>query len=151
MPLWTPTAGPAIQFAVAHRAAADLPQTTLGPLFAVVGGLVRVSIMGRVTTALGATSNSAKIVADPTAGTDTDLCVATNLNGLALGWWFYPYNTVAGLLLSSTSGALGLSWSSSFIVAPGNISMNTTANQSGQVEFWCAWYALDSGAYIVSV
>lgn len=151
MPLWTPTAGPAIQFAVAHRPAADLPQTTLGPLFAVVGGLVLVSIMGRVTTALGATSNSVKLVADPTTGTDTDLCTVANLNGLALGHWFYPSSLGAALAVSTTSGASLMAWTCQFIVAAGNIAMNTTANQSGQFEAWCAWLPIEPGAYVVSV
>lgn len=155
MPLWTPTAEPQMQFAVTHRPAADLPQTALGPLFAVAGGLCHVAIVGRVTTALGATANSAKFVADPTSGADTDLCTAADIASVALGNWIFPAAPTTALQISpnpgASVGAVTIAQSLGEIHAIGNVSLNTTANQTGQVEYWAMWYPIESGAYVVSV
>lgn len=154
MPLWTPTAEPQMQFAVCYRAAADLPQTALGPLFAVGGGLVFATIMGRVTTGLGATSNSAKFVADPTTGNDSDMSTNVDINAMALGKWLYPGGPTTATRISTSAGTsfgTSLALNVGYIHAIGNVSLNTTANQTGQMEFWFCWLPLEEGAYVVSV
>lgn len=144
-----------MQFAVTYRAAANLPQTALGALFAVGGGLVYLEVIGRVTSALGATNNNVKFVADPTTGTDSDMSTNVDAISMALGLWLFPVGTTTATRISPTSGTAhsvsGPPMPMGYITAIGNVSLNTSANQTGQMEFWAKWYPIDDGAYVVSV
>lgn len=154
MPLWTPTAEPQIQLAVTHRAAADLPQTALGALFAVGGGLVLLSIVGRVTTALGATNNNVKYVADPTTGNDSDMSTNVDTISMALGHWLFPVAPTVPTRISTGSGltiAANAAMIFGYFHAIGNVCLNTSANQTGQMEFWAHWWPVEAGAYVVAV
>ena len=62
-----------------ERATANM--TTGLALFDIEGGNCLVTlIVGEVTTALGATSATYKLVVDVDTGTDTDLCATLNVN-----------------------------------------------------------------------
>ena len=57
------------------RATAALPQTTQSALFTVTGGRVMIlGVVGEVTTIIQNQANNTKLVANPTTGTDVDLC-----------------------------------------------------------------------------
>lgn len=143
--LWTP------------RLAANLPQTATEALFTVIGGRCRVSlVIGRVTTALSADVSSGKLLYDPTDGAaDSDITAAVALASLAQGLWLWVSGTT---LVISTNGGAALTTSgfvaapqngNAFMAEPGNISLNTTGNQTGQIEWYCAWRPWEAGARVV--
>src|SRR3954465_9190720 len=68
------------------RTTAALPQTTQSALFTVAGGrVVILGILGEVTTAIQNQANNTKLVANPTAGSDVDLCAVTDVANLEIG------------------------------------------------------------------
>lgn len=70
-----------------ERATALPPQGTTGNIFSITGGKVRVtSIVGEVTTLIGAVANATKLIHDPTGvGANVDLCATLDINAKAVG------------------------------------------------------------------
>lgn len=144
-----------------HRPAANLPQTTLGALFTVSGGPCFITVLGRVTTVLGASASVLRFVADPTLGADSDLSLAagTSFSGLAVGRWV-GFTFPSGAILISAGGSADepamtasapVTRALGTICAPGSISLNATGNQTGQMEWWCGWIPMVPGARVVAV
>lgn len=143
---------------VAHRPAANLPQTALGALFTVSGGPVWAIGIGRVTTVLGASASLVKLVADPTVGADSDLSLAagTSLTGVAVNVWVgNGFLAVQALGTSLGGDAPAITGGGSILIsqigvaiAPGSISLNTTGNQTGQMEWFCWWVPMVPGARV---
>jgi len=69
------------------RAAANLPQTAAGNLFAVSGGrILLVALVGEVTTIIQAQATTVKLTSTPTTGSAIDLSAATtDINALEVG------------------------------------------------------------------
>lgn len=144
-----------------YRAPADLVNG-LDPLFTVSGGPVCAIVWGRVTTVLGASGSVVKLVADPTVGTDSDLSAAAgfSMSGFAAGRWVGRWMLALAALAASPGNSAdevaaaavfgGLAQQFGAIIAPGSISLNATAAQTGQMEWYCLYIPLVPGAFVVA-
>jgi hypothetical protein len=131
------------------RAAANLPATTSGNLFQVIGGRVLVTtITGVVTTAIQAQANAVKLQAANAGATIvTDLCATVDINGLAAG-------NLLGITGTTTAAAVvgqAVIQNNEVIVNTGFIRLNTAATNTGQMSWSLTYIPLDDGAYVVAV
>jgi len=134
-----------------QRAAANLPQTATGSLFAVTGGRVVVtSIVGQVTTVIQAQANAVKLRATPTTGSVNDLSGTVDINGAAVGALLSVTGLAGDALVLSTGGGISL-MRNPILVAVGNIGLNTAASSTGQVKWQLTYYAYDIGAAVAAV
>ena len=88
------------------RATANLPQTTQSALFTVTGGRILVtSIVGEVTTVIQNQANNTKLVANPTTGTDVDLCAVLSITAKEVGTLFGITGLFSDALVGANAGA----------------------------------------------
>ena len=133
------------------RAAANLPQTATGNLFAVTGGRVVVtSIIGQVTTAIQAQANAVKLRAVPTTGSVNDLSGTVDINGAAVGSLLAATGLAGDALVLSTGGGISMG-RNPILVAVGNIALNTAASSTGQIKWALTYIAYDIGAAVTAV
>jgi hypothetical protein len=133
-----------------NRAAATVPTSAADQvLFTVTGGRVIVtSLVGEVTTVLGGTTPSIKLIANPTAaGASVDIATAAVVTADAVGN-LYGVGTVGGTLIVLESvtpvGA-------AFVIKAGTIDLNTTANDmTGAIKWTLTYVPLDDGASVVA-
>lgn len=129
------------------RAAAALPASTAAPLFTVTNGaILMTSIFGVVTTAIQNQANNTKLVANPTTGTDTDLCAVLNIANDGVGVVYTITGTVGDAML-------GAGWAEKNMVAaqiilPGTIDLSCSATNTGAVRWVMHYLPLESGAYV---
>ncbi len=122
------------------RAAAVLPAGTQAAIFTVAGGRVElVRIVGECTTVCSGTATTLKITANPTTGTDVDLCTATAVTSKEVG-------TLVGISGVNTDGLVVLNAGAGpgeltrkVIVPVGTIDLVTSATNTGQFK-WRVWY-----------
>lgn len=121
------------------RAANTIPNGTT-QLFTVTGCVRVISIIGRVlNVAIQALATNLKITANPTTGTDTDLCANADIQGQPIGTIFGITGTLAtALQISTNEGALA-DQVTPVIVQPGAIDMVTDAAPTGQIQ-WSVIY-----------
>lgn len=135
---------------VVQRAAATIPQTATGTLFAVSGGRVVVtSIVGQVTTVIQAQANAVKLRATPTVGSVNDLSGTVDINGAAVGSLLSFTGLAGDALVLSTGGGISLA-RNPVLVAPGNIGLNTAASSTGQIKWTLTYYVYDIGASVAA-
>lgn len=129
--------------------AKTVPQNALSSLFTVTGGRVIVTgIVGEVTTVIGGTTPSAKLVANPTVGADTDIVTAVAITADAVGN-LYAVSTVGGALAVLESAA-PIS-QEPFVVKPGTIDLHVSAVDATGAIKWSLFYApLDDGASVAA-
>jgi hypothetical protein len=131
-----------------ERAAATLPQSTAAAIFNVKGGRVLVTlILGQVTTAIQNQANNTKLVANPTTGTDVDMCAVVDTANLEVGAKLAPVGTLATALGKATAGAIAAQ-ATPIIVDPGTIDLNCASSNTGAVKWTLFYMPLDSGAYV---
>lgn len=128
---------------VVSKSTGTLAATTI-PLFTIAGGLVAVTaIVGRVTTAI-TVANSYKLQHNPTAGTNSDLCTATDIG---------TTDTAVGEILVAKKGS-SLAVGAAVITAP--VLMDTgqiesvSAGTDGVIKWYVAWVPVDNGATLVA-
>lgn len=132
------------------RPAAALPQTATGALFNVTGGRVLVtSIVGEVTTVLGATATNAKLVSTPTTGTAVDLTAVLAVANKEVGTLFGMTGLFSDALVGANAGA-GVAPRNGVVIPVGSIGLNTTANNTGQVKWSITYIPLDNGAAVAA-
>lgn len=121
-------------------------------LFTVSGGICLItSLVGKVTTAITVAGTS-KLQANPTTGTTSDLCAATDLG---------TTDTPAGNLLSLTgvpadSIVSGIGAANSFktsagiFIAPGTIEQVNATGADGAITWYLTYVPIESGSTIVA-
>lgn len=128
---------------VVSKSTGTLAATTI-PLFTIAGGLVAVtSIVGRVTTAI-TVANSYKLQHNPTAGTSSDLCTATDIG---------TTDTALGEILVAKKGS-SLAAGAALVVAPvlmdsGQIE-SVSAGTDGVILWVVTWFPVEDGATLVA-
>jgi len=132
------------------RATATLPQTTQGALFTVSGGRIALTaIVGEVTTIVQNQANNTKIIANPTTGTDVDLCAALNIAADEVGCLYGITGLFSDALVGAAAGASVLP-RNRIIVPEGTIDLDCAASNTGAVA-WDLWYVpLDTGASVAA-
>lgn len=133
-----------------ERATAALPQTAAAAIFNVVGGRVMVTqIIGEVTTIIQNQANNTKLVANPTTGSDVDMCAVVDVANLEVGGLLSIAGAAATAMVKANAGAI-VGQVTPSIVAPGTIDLNCAASNTGSVK-WKLWYIpLDDGAYVTA-
>ena len=124
-------------------------------MFNITGGLIMVtSLVGIVTTAIGATTATLKLVANPTAsGATADLTAVTaaNVTDDAAGVVYTAVFDLAGsaLVINTTGGGVGSTGVA--YVMTGAIGCTFSADPVGGVIRWVIhWLPIDSDAKLVA-
>lgn len=132
------------------RATATLPQTTQSALFTVTGGRIAVlGIVGEVTTAIQNQANNTKIVANPTTGTDVDMCAVLNIAAKEVGTLFGITGTFGDALVGANAGATVLQ-DRPIVVPIGTIDLSCSAGNTGAVKWKLLWLPIDAAATVVA-
>jgi hypothetical protein len=132
------------------RATAALPQTAQAPLFTVTGGRIAVlGIIGEVTTVIQTQANNTKIVANPTTGTDVDLCAVLSITAKEVGTLFGITGTFADAMVGAAAGATVLP-DRPVVVSIGSIDLNCAASNTGSVKWLLLWLPIDAGATVAA-
>lgn len=141
---------------IVERATAALPQTADAALFRVAGGKVRIlSIIGEVTTAIGAVANATKIKFNPAGtGSDIDLCGTLDITGDAVG----THYSITGTLATALKGTANL-WLTvpaddiaypGIVVGPGDIELDCAGSSvTGSVK-WTVKYVPEDSAGVLN-
>jgi hypothetical protein len=118
-------------------------------LFTITGGRVLItSLIGRVTTAVGATTSNAKLVYNPTAaGTSFDLCTAVDIASDAVEQTYHLASTstdaapgaliVTGAVGQAIPGVLAFP----MVLQAGTIEQNLSADPVGGAITWSICWA----------
>lgn len=139
------------------RAAATLPQTTTAAIFTVAGGRVLITgLIGQVTTIIQAQANAIKLIANPTVGSDVDLCATVDINGLEAGGLLSltpdldatPFSVA---LDKQLAGAIPFGYAArALCVAAGTIDLSCAASNTGSVKWDLTYIPLDTGASVAA-
>lgn len=140
------------------RATATLPQTATGSIFTVAGGrIVLTSLVGEVTTALGATATSLNIVHTPTVGTVGDLCAATVCTSDTVGTLYSLTGVPADLMSAEKIGGtvVPVDYNTGLplrglILPVGAIGLKASASDTGSVKWSITYVPYDNGASVVA-
>lgn len=135
------------------RATAALPQTATGSIFTVSGGrIVVTSLVGEVTTVLGATATTLMVVSTPTTGVATTLASATAVTSSAVGSWFtLPATLGSALVVTPVAGAVALpSLDLGILVPIGAVQLTTSASDTGSVKWSMTYVPYDDAATVVA-
>lgn len=125
-------------------------------LFNITGGRVVVtSLLGRVTTAIGATLSNCKLTYNPTAaGTSFDLCTAVAIETDAVEQAYYiagNVGTPGALLVAGSVGQSNPVFSTPYVLQAGTLEQNLSADPVGGAISWAVtYYPYDDGAAITA-
>jgi hypothetical protein len=132
------------------RATAALPQTTQSALFTITGGRVLVTgIVGEVTTVIQTQADNAKLVANPTTGTDVDLCAVLNITAKEVGTLFGITGLFSDALVGANAGSTVFP-RNPVVVPVGTLDLSCSASNTGNVKWSVFYVPLDNGAYITA-
>lgn len=136
-----------------ERATAALPQSALGNIFTVSGGRVAItSVVGEVTTVLGAGANSLTIGYAPTVGVGdaavlgagaaslATAAVGTHIGANPGGDVFVDLATQAGVALPNAA----------LLVDPGSVTITTAGSVTGSVKWTLTYIPYDDAATVVA-
>jgi hypothetical protein len=133
-----------------ERATATLPQTTQSALFTIAGGrVILTSIAGQVTTAIQNQANNTKLVANPTAGTDVDICSVLNIANDEAGCLYGITGAFSDAMVGANAGATVMIWCG-IILAAGTLDLSCAASNTGSVKWAVTYLPFDSGATLVA-
>lgn len=135
------------------RATAALPQTATGSIFTVSGGrIVVTSLVGEVTTVLGAVVTTLAVVSTPTTGAATTLASVTAVTSAAVGSWFtLPATLGSALVFTAVAGAVALpSLALGLLVPVGAVQLTASASDTGSVKWSMTYVPFDDAATVVA-
>ncbi|MCI0333552.1 MAG: hypothetical protein L0228_10055 [Planctomycetes bacterium] len=137
---------------ITERPTALPPQASDQALFRITGGKILVhSIVGEVTTAIGAVANATKIKHNPSGvGADVDLCATLDITGDPVGQIY----TIVGVLataLKSTTLWLAVPADNipapGLLLGPGDIELDCAGSSvTGAIKWTVVWTPVDAGA-----
>ena len=130
-----------------ERAAATLPQTATGDLFNVVTGRVAITqIIGEVTVEIENQATNLRLVATPTVGTVSDLCVNLDIDADAVGTMYGITGDPTDALQDDNSVMPGQEVA--VIVKEGAVQAITDESSTGEIRWTVFYVPIDDGAYI---
>lgn len=135
------------------RAAALLPQTAYGALFAISGGKVLItSLIGEVVVVMPATTNTTKVTGTPTSGTAVDWTTATSTASAQVGSIITPAVTAGGALVVANAGGGNAVFQNGFVAQVGTLGLTTSGSAAtGTVKWTLTYVPLDDGASVAAV
>lgn len=143
-----------------EKAAFTIPQTASTNIFTVTGGRVLVtSIVGEVTTVLGATATSLNLTYTKSGGSAADISAATVCTSDAVGT-LYTITGVAADLMSaqkvggtevpSVTYALNRVGGGQLVLPAGSMQLKSSANNTGATKWALTYIPLDDGASVAA-
>lgn len=143
------------------KAAFTLPQTASTAMFTVTGGKVAItSLVGTVTTALGATATNLNVTYTPTSGANGDLAAATVCTSDIVGTLYTITGVAADLMSAQKVGGTEVPshvyaptptfLTGSLVVTPGQLFLKSSANNTGATSWVLTYVAIDDGAAVVA-
>lgn len=142
-----------------EKAAFTLPATTSTAIFTVTGGRVLItSMVGEVTTVLGATATNLNVTLDPTgANAVADLAAATVVTSDAVGTLYTVSGAPLDLLSAAAVGntqvpnyVAGPIVNRGFVVPAGSILLKTSATNTGATKWAVTYVPIDDGAAVAA-
>jgi hypothetical protein len=131
-----------------------LPQTATATLFTVTGGRVAItSLIGTVSTVIGAGAVTMSLGVAPTVGTANNAGIAALTTTLAAkevgtNFWLPPV-AGAALLFGANAGAPGQTPANAYVVTTGTITWTTAAaSTTGTVDWALTYIPIDDGASV---
>ena len=124
-------------------------------IFTITGGPIEViSLIGEVTTAVSAHACAMKLIMDPTAGADTDMCATIDINGFVINSWISLDGTIASAAVQAIPGTalpLGIGMDIPLILPPGTIDMNLANNNptTGAITWYLRYKPLRVGITVI--
>lgn len=132
------------------RATAALPQTTASALFTISGGrVILTSIVGEVTTVIQTQANNTKLVANPTTGTDVDICAVLDITADEVGCLYGITGTFSDALVGANAGATILP-ARRVVLPAGTLDLSCAASNTGSVKWSLTYIPLDDGASVTA-
>ena len=132
------------------RATGNTPQTAQVAIFTITGAIRMISLVGRITTAIGAVAVNFSIIANPTTGADSALCAVADLNAQPAGTILGLTGTLADAMrVSVTEGGLA-DMVNPIIVQPGTLDVLTSASITGQIEWTLTYEQVTSAGNVVA-
>jgi hypothetical protein len=134
------------------RATATLPASGTGNIFTVSGGrIVVVGLIGEVTTAVQNQACTLAIGSAPTVGTGstTALGTASSIIAAPIGTHFGANPGSATVVDLSTQAGVLLN-AAGFVLDAGNITITTSATNTGSVKWDLLYVPFDIGASVVA-
>ncbi len=133
------------------RATAALPAGVLGNIYTVsIGRIILVSLIGEVTTVLGAGANALTIGTAPTVGVGSVNCLATTVSILTAPVGTHFGANAGGALAVDLATQAGVALGPRFVVNPGAITISPSATVTGSVKWDLTYIPLDVGASVVA-
>lgn len=132
------------------RSTAALPQTTQSALFTVAGGRVlMLGIVGEVTTIIQNQANNTKLVANPTTGTDVDICAVLSIANDEVGCLYGITGLFTDAMVGANAGASV--WPRNPVILPvGTLDLSCAASNTGAVKWSLFYVPLDDGAIVTA-
>ena len=128
---------------------------TIANIFTISGGPVLVeSLIGEFTAAVSANACNLKLIMDPTAGADTDMCVAVDIVSAAINSWVYLDGTIGNAAVIAVPGTalpLGIGTDIPLILPPGTVDMSLANSNptTGAITWYMRYKPLKPGAKVV--
>ena len=132
------------------RATSTLPQTTQSALFTIANGRVCITgLIGEVTTVIQTQANNTKLVANPSVGTDVDICAVLSITADEVGTLYGITGLTSDAMIGINAGAVP-DQVKNVIVAPGTLDLNCAASNTGAIKWTVFYYPIDDGATITA-
>jgi hypothetical protein len=135
-----------------ERAAANLPASTSEALFT-ISDYIRVHrIVGVCTVEIQNQACTMKVTANPTTGTDTDLCVGIDIDSHTVGSLYTVMGDFSKMMITTDAvGAIEtVENAMPFIVAPGTIDIDCSATNTGKIKWTLIWEPVAASASVVA-
>lgn len=135
------------------KASQSLPQNATATLATVNSGMIMItSMLGIVTTAIGATATTLSVGTVPTFGaaSTTGIGAATPITSTPIGSWIVPVQSagVAGQLAVGANAGTAVFLPTDMVVSAGLITWTTNANNTGAIRWYFTYVPIDTAAYL---
>jgi len=129
---------------------------TVADIFTITGGPIEViSLIGEFTTAVtSGGASTMRLTMDPTAGADTHMCAATDLQSVIANTWAYITGAIADAVVyaePATALPLGIDKDTPLILPPGTIDMTMSNNTptAGAITWYLRYKPSSTGVTVV--
>lgn len=144
-----------------EKAVSAGPQLVTGgsvaDIFTITGGPIEViSLVGEVTTVVSNNPCDMKLIMDPTAGADTDMCLVLDIDNFVVNTWIHLDGTIGNAAVEGVPGTalpLGVGMDIPLILPPGTIDMNLANSDpgTGAITWYMRYKPLKTGVAVVGL
>jgi|GEM_PF-3587958 len=128
---------------------------SIANIFTITGGPIAVtSLIGEITAAVSGNACAMKLIMDPSAGADTDMCATIDINAFVINSWIYLDGTIGSAAVQAIPGTalpLGIGMDIPLILPPGTIDMNLANNNptTGAITWYMRYKPLKVGITVI--